>query len=46
MRTSSETAKNEVVKIHEENVQRLSSLSEEEIKKEREKIVQHLGENV
>ncbi len=40
---SREAAKEEVMKIHEENVQRLSSLSEEERKKERENIVQQLG---
>lgn len=40
---SKEAAKEEVMKIHEENVQRLSSLSEEERKKERENIVQQLG---
>ncbi len=40
---SKEAAKEEVMKIHEENVQQLSSLSEEERKKERENIVQQLG---
>lgn len=40
---SLEAAKDEVIKIHEENVERLSSLSEEEIKKERERIQQQIG---
>ena len=43
---SLEVAKDEVMKIHEENVERLSSLSAEEIKKERERIQQQIGEQI
>ena len=39
----SDAAKEEVAKIHQENVERLSGFSEEEILKEKERIQQTLG---
>lgn len=43
MGVPSDAAKEEVAKIHQENVERLSGFSEEEILKEKERIQQTLG---
>ena len=44
MDVSSEAAKNEVTMIHQENVDRLLSLPEEEVLKEQQRVQQSLGE--